>query len=136
MTGVLVVAGAVVRSDPTPSLLVAQRAYPSDLAGLWELPGGKVETGESPEQALARELCEELNVEVRVADPLAVTVRPKPGLELVAIRAEIVAGTPVAAEHLALGWVDATTLEQMAERGEIVPNDRAWIPELLADLRR
>lgn len=62
MTG-LVVAGAIL--DGT-RLLAAQRSSPPDLAGQWELPGGKVEPGEDPRDALSRELREELGIEVRL----------------------------------------------------------------------
>ncbi|MCF8610289.1 NUDIX domain-containing protein [Gordonia sp. HY285] len=133
MSGRTVVAGAIYADDGR--LLLAQRAYPPELAGLWELPGGKVEPGETLDQALVRELCEELNVDVRVGVRLEVSVRLKPGLDMVAVRARIVAGIPDTTEHLDLRWVDADMLNAMDSRGEIVPNDRAWIPELLADLR-
>ena len=59
----IVVAGALISGS---LLLVAQRARPPELAGLWELPGGKVATGETDAAALARELHEELGVEVTV----------------------------------------------------------------------
>ena len=59
----IVVAGALISGS---LLLVAQRARPPELAGLWELPGGKVAAGESDAIALARELREELGVEVTV----------------------------------------------------------------------
>ncbi|MEU5703145.1 (deoxy)nucleoside triphosphate pyrophosphohydrolase [Streptomyces aurantiacus] len=61
MTERIVVVGAAVLIDGR--LLAARRSAPVELAGRWELPGGKVEPGESPEQALVRELREELGVE-------------------------------------------------------------------------
>ena len=63
---VLVAAGALVRSDGR--LLLAQRPAGKPMAGLWEFPGGKVEAGESPQRALARELREELGVAIRETD--------------------------------------------------------------------
>lgn len=66
---VLVAAVALVRSDGR--LLLAQRPKGKAMAGLWEFPGGKVEAGESPQGALARELVEELGVVVAEADMTA-----------------------------------------------------------------
>jgi 8-oxo-dGTP diphosphatase len=61
----LVVAAALV--DPDGRVLIAQRPEGKSLAGLWEFPGGKLDAGERPEQALIRELREELGVEVKEA---------------------------------------------------------------------
>jgi 8-oxo-dGTP diphosphatase len=59
----LVVAVALV--DVDGRVLIAQRPEGKALAGLWEFPGGKIETGERPEQAMIRELREELGIEVK-----------------------------------------------------------------------
>ena len=65
LEGHVVVGAAIVRDG---RLLAAQRADPPELAGGWELPGGKVDPGELPEQALARECVEELEVAVIVGE--------------------------------------------------------------------
>ena len=62
---VLVVAVALVDDDNR--VLIAQRPEGKSMAGLWEFPGGKVETGETPEAALIRELKEELQIDVTEA---------------------------------------------------------------------
>ena len=61
----LVVAVALI--DPDNRILLAQRPEGKTLARLWEFPGGKVDAGERPEQALIRELREELGIEVKEA---------------------------------------------------------------------
>ena len=66
MKSILLVA-AVALVDTSNRVLIAQRPKNKSMAGLWEFPGGKVETGETPEEALRRELREELNIDVCVA---------------------------------------------------------------------
>ena len=65
METVLVAAAALVDKDNR--VLIAQRPEGKSMAGLWEFPGGKVETGERPEEALIRELREELSIDVTEA---------------------------------------------------------------------
>ena len=60
---VIVVAGALVDADGR--VLITRRPNGKEMAGLWEFPGGKIEKGETPEQALIRELKEELNIETK-----------------------------------------------------------------------
>ena len=67
MTERIVVVGAALFDDDG-RLLAARRSAPPDLAGRWELAGGKVEEGETPEAALARELREELGVAAEVVE--------------------------------------------------------------------
>lgn len=124
-----VVAGAVFRDG---RVLLAQRNRPPELAGQWELPGGKVEPGESVEAALLRELREELGIEVRGGERFGPAVTLTGGLVLCAYRVELVAGEPEPLDHAALRWVDAHELEHM----ELVPADRAWLPDLRALLTR
>ncbi|MEM1040618.1 MAG: (deoxy)nucleoside triphosphate pyrophosphohydrolase [Pseudomonadota bacterium] len=62
---VFVVACALVDADDR--VLLAQRPPGKSMAGLWEFPGGKLEQGETPEEALIRELAEELGIETKVA---------------------------------------------------------------------
>lgn len=69
--GTIVVAAAVVRHEGR--VLLTRRMAGAHLAGMWELPGGKVEDGESPEAAVVRECLEECAIDVVVDDILDVT---------------------------------------------------------------
>ncbi|MDH6676014.1 8-oxo-dGTP diphosphatase [Rhodococcus sp. LBL1] len=120
-----VVAAAVIRDG---RLLLAQRTRPVELAGLWELPGGKVEPDESPADAVRRELREELGVEAVAGERIGADVPLRDGMVLRAYRAELVSGTPRALDHAALCWVDSTELLEV----DLVDNDRGWVPELVA----
>lgn len=64
------------------AVLAARRPRDKQFGGSWELPGGKVEPGESPEQALVRELEEELAIRVAVREPFAAVTHDYPGLRV------------------------------------------------------
>ncbi len=70
MRTVLVAAGVVVEGD---RVLLSRRKQGTHLSGLWEFPGGKVEPGEDPREALRRELEEELGIDVTVGEIVDVT---------------------------------------------------------------
>ena len=109
---VRVVGVAVLGSGPGGErrLLAARRARPPELAGRWELPGGKCRPGESLEQAAVREVAEELGCRVRVTGRLEGVQPVRPGLELHVVTAELVDGVPRASEHDALRWLGVDEL--------------------------
>ncbi|NMO02067.1 NUDIX domain-containing protein [Gordonia sp. TBRC 11910] len=121
-----VVAAAIVREG---RLLLAQRSYPEEVAGLWELPGGKVEDGESIASALQREIAEELTVRIEVGEPVGEPVTLGDNVILVALHAWLVDGEPVAAEHSAVMWVTGEQLRAMAV--DLVPADAVWLEDLV-----
>ena len=100
-----VVAGVI--GDAQGRLLLARRHAGTDMAGLWEFPGGKVEPGETPQAALARELQEELGIAVRVGAPLIAVPQAMPHKRIVldVYRIDGYTGTPVGVEGQALAWV-------------------------------
>lgn len=131
MRAVRVVAGALVREG---RVLAARRPPHKSQGGLWELPGGKVEPGESDEAALARELEEELGVRVAVRGRLGEARHRYPDKEilLVGLHVVLLGGEPVAREHSELAWVDATGLRALAW----APADLPLLDALEAVMRR
>ncbi|RDG39214.1 (deoxy)nucleoside triphosphate pyrophosphohydrolase [Streptomyces corynorhini] len=103
MTDRVVVAGAVYDRG---RLLAARRSAPPELAGRWELPGGKLEPGERPEQALVRELREELGVEARPVERIPGEWPLMPGLVLQVWTVRLLSGEPRPLEdHDELRWL-------------------------------
>jgi len=121
---VIVVGTALVRAG---RLLVAQRTRPPELAGQWELPGGRVEAGESEPAAVVRECREELGAEVRVRGRLGPDLPLAVGV-LRVHAAELATGSPepAALEHSALRWIGPAELDEL----EWVAADRALVPHL------
>ena len=105
-----VVAG--VMTDARDRVLLARRTEGRDLAGLWEFPGGKVDPGETPLQALARELEEELGIRVQASEPLiCVPMQYRDKRILLEVhRVTRYAGKPRDLEQQALAWSPSENL--------------------------
>ena len=96
-----------------PLIFATQRGY-GDLKGGWEFPGGKIEEGETPKEALKREIMEELDTEIKVGK-LIDTIEydyPTFHLSMDCFWCEIVKGELVLKEHEAARWL---TREQLGE---------------------
>jgi 8-oxo-dGTP diphosphatase len=104
-----VVVAACALIDPDGRLLIAQRPPGKAMAGLWEFPGGKVEPDETPEQALIRELTEELGITVTEACLAPFTFASHQYADFHLLMPLYLCrrwhGTPAAHEHAALKWV-------------------------------
>lgn len=107
-------------------VLAARRTSPVHLAGGWEFPGGKVDPGETPEQACVREVAEELGCEVRVVGELGGRPPLLDGWTLQVFVAELVTGEPAPHEHDAIRWLAPEELLDWPW----LPGDRPFLPEL------
>lgn len=135
-----VVGAAILDSLQSPrTLLAARRSAPEQLAGLWEFPGGKVEPGEHPRQALLREVREELGVGLELADEVAAD-HPEGwllanGARMRVFLAVLREGDPRPLEdHDLLEWTALTSTA--LHRLEWIPADRPIVDALLAQVRQ
>ncbi|WP_433268525.1 NUDIX domain-containing protein [Actinosynnema sp. CS-041913] len=119
----VVVGAAIVRDG---RLLAQQRGYPADLAGRWELPGGRVEPGEADHAAVVRESEEELGVAVVPGDQIGPDVPLRSDHLLRVFRADLADGEPRALDHRAVRWVGADELDGL----DWLPADRVLLPAL------
>jgi 8-oxo-dGTP diphosphatase len=122
-----VVAGVI--RDARGRVLLTQRTAGRDLAGLWEFPGGKCEPGEAPEAALARELHEELGIDVVVGTPLMRVPQRYTDKRLVLdVRCiDTFEGEPHGREGQAFEWASIEALDRYA----VPPADRPVVAALM-----
>lgn len=106
MAAPLPVVAAVLR-DAQGRVLLARRLPGGPHGGLWEFPGGKIEPGETPREALARELAEELGIQVAVSDELLAVDHSYPHLRirLTAYACTLAAGAPAPLHCQEFAWV-------------------------------
>jgi 8-oxo-dGTP diphosphatase len=127
---VAVVAGFAVRDG---RVLLAQRPPGKHLAGYWEFPGGKLEPGESAEEALARELREELDAGCRVGLLLDAVTHTYERFDLLMLLYHVTfTGEPRAHEASAVGWFTPAEIAALA----LPPADVPLLARLPAYLRR
>jgi 8-oxo-dGTP diphosphatase len=105
------VVAAVIR-DADQRVLVTQRPLGRHMGGLWEFPGGKVDDGESPPDALVRECREELGIDIEIGKPLTFAIHEETGLRILLLffGARVLSGDPRGREGQAVEWVRATDL--------------------------
>ena len=105
------VAAGILR-DPDGRFLIAQRPDGAHVGGFWEFPGGKLRSGESPAEALVRELHEEIGVCVEAATPFMAYRHdyPERSVELHVFLVERFAGDPRGLEGQPLRWVSVADL--------------------------
>jgi 8-oxo-dGTP diphosphatase len=119
----VVVGAAILDGD---RVLAARRTAPLAAAGRWEFPGGKVEPGETPEQALVREIAEELGCAIGVTGWLAGEAPIGETHLLTVAVAHLVSGDPVPREHDLVRWLAADELGSF----DWLEPDRPFLPEL------
>lgn len=124
MKTINVVAAVIMKEG---KVFATQRGYGEFKDG-WEFPGGKVEAGESPEEALCREIREELEVEVNVGDLIDTIEYDYPAfhLSMKCYACTIAGGSPHLLEHEAARWLSADQLDSVAW----LPADITLIPRI------
>lgn len=122
------VVGAIIENEKN-EVFCALRGPEMSLANFWEFPGGKIEAGETPQQALKREISEEFSCLIEVGQKVEDTIYEyeKVIVRLETYMAKIVQGVPTISEHADAQWVSRQSLSQL----EFAPADVPAVEKLL-----
>ncbi|MGG0176424.1 8-oxo-dGTP diphosphatase MutT [Gottfriedia acidiceleris] len=122
------VVGAVIRNDQN-QILCALRSPEMNMPNSWEFPGGKIEKNEKPEEALVREIQEELGCEIFVTELVEDVIHEYPNIivNLITYEAKIISGMPVANEHAKIEWKEISELNEL----EWAPADLPTVEKLM-----
>ena len=125
------VVGAIIKNEKK-EIFCALRSPEMTLANYWEFPGGKIEAGETPEQALAREITEEFNCSIEVGDKVEDTTYEyeKVIVRLETYKAKLLTGEPIALEHAETKWVPREQLLQL----NFAPADIPAVQKLIREI--
>ncbi len=124
-----VAAGVIKNSEG--KILIAQRDLDRAQGGLWEFPGGKLEEGETREDALKREIKEELMIDIEVEKYLDEKTfqYPEKEINLIALECRLIGGELKATEHEDVKWVNKEELKNY----EFAPADLFIIEKILSE---
>ena len=119
------VVAAVIRDGDR--IFATQRGY-GEFKGGWEFPGGKIDVGESPEDALVREIQEELDTEIEIIDLLETVEYDYPNfhLSMDCFICKIKSGELVLKEHEASAWLTKETIYTV----DWLPSDKGLLPKI------
>lgn len=119
---------AAVIKDDSGKILITQRNLKKSQGGLWEFPGGKIEPNETKEQAIIREIKEELNIDINVKNYIdeKIFTYPEKDINLIALECSIINGNIELLEHEDYRWVSSSELENF----EFAPADMFIVEKL------
>lgn len=121
-------------------ILCAQRGEDQLLPGMWEFPGGKIEAGETPREALRREILEEMNCTVEVGEQVEHTVHEYDFgiVHLTTFYCKLLAGTPTLTEHARFEWLHPVEMGSLDWAPADVPAVRKLMdsPDFFKDKQR
>lgn len=126
------VACAIIEKEGT--VLAAQRSATMSLPLKWEFPGGKIETGETPEECLHRELKEELGISVRIGTPYSPATHSYPDftVTLYPFTCSLAGGQITMYEHHSLTWIEPVRMPELDWAAADIPIIREYLATTIA----